>query len=113
MANRKRKNNFYLRLSDDEAYILEEKWKASGLRNRSEFFRNLLIYGYVYDVDYSVVQENNYQLQRIGNNILQILKKMNIYGDVYKEDVEEIKELLNKIWLTQESTQSKLQFKNQ
>ena len=113
MANRKRKNNFYLRLSDDEAYILEEKWKASGLRNRSEFFRNLLIYGYVYDVDYSVVQENNYQLQRIGNNILQILKRMNIYGDVYKEDVEEIKELLNKIWLTQESTQSKLQFKNQ
>lgn len=113
MANRKRKNNFYLRLSDDEAYILEEKWKASGLRSRSEFFRNLLIYGYVYDVDYSVVQENNYQLQRIGNNILQILKKMNIYGDVYKEDVEEIKELLNKIWLTQESTQSKLQFKNQ
>lgn len=113
MVNRKRKNNFYLRLSDDEAYILEEKWKASGLRNRSEFFRNLLIYGYVYDVDYSVVQENNYQLQRIGNNILQILKKMNIYGDVYKEDVEEIKELLNKIWLTQESTQSKLQFKNQ
>lgn len=113
MANRKRKNNFYLRLSDDEAYILEEKWKASGLRNRSEFFRNLLIYGYVYDVDYSVVQENNYQLQRIGNNILQILKKMNIYGDVYKDDVEEIKELLNKIWLTQESTQSKLQFKNQ
>lgn len=113
MANRKRKNNFYLRLSDDEAYILEEKWKASGLRNRSEFFRNLLIYGYVYDVDYSVVQENNYQLQRIGNNILQILKKMNIYGDVYKEDIEEIKELLNKIWLTQESTQSKLQFKNQ
>ena len=113
MANRKRKNNFYLRLSDDEAYILEEKWKASGLRSRSEFFRNLLIYGYVYDVDYSVVQENNYQLQRIGNNILQILKKMNIYGDVYKDDVEEIKELLNKIWLTQESTQSKLQFKNQ
>lgn len=113
MANRTRKNNFYLRLSDDEAYILNEKWKASGMRNRSDFLRHLLIYGYVYNVDYSIVQDNNYQLQKIGTNIMQILKKMNIYGDVYKEDVEEIKELLNKIWLTQVSTQSKLQFKNQ
>ena len=113
MANRTRKNNFYLRLSDDEAYILNEKWKASGMRNRSDFLRHLLIYGYVYNVDYSIVQDNNYQLQKIGTNIMQILKKMNIYGDVYKNDVEEIKELLNKIWLTQVSTQSKLQFKNQ
>ncbi|MBR6469751.1 MAG: plasmid mobilization relaxosome protein MobC [Lachnospiraceae bacterium] len=113
MANRTRKNNFYLRLSDDEAFILNEKWKASGMRNRSDFMRHLLIYGYVYNVDYSVVQDNNYQLQKIGTNIMQILKKMNIYGDVYKEDIEEIKELLNKIWLTQVSTQSKLQFKNQ
>ena len=113
MANRTRKNNFYLRLSDDEAFILNEKWKASGMRNRSDFMRHLLIYGYVYNVDYSVVQDNNYQLQKIGTNIMQIMKKMNIYGDVYKEDIEEIKELLNKIWLTQVSTQSKLQFKNQ
>lgn len=113
MANRTRKNNFYLRLSDDEAFILNEKWKASGMRNRSDFMRHLLIYGYVYNVDYSIVQDNNYQLQKIGTNIMQILKKMNIYGDVYKEDIEEIKELLNKIWLTQVSTQSKLQFKNQ
>ncbi len=99
MANRTRKNNFYLRLSDDEAYILNEKWKASGMRNRSDFLRHLLIYGYVYNVDYSIVQDNNYQLQKIGTNIMQILKKINIYGDVYKEDIEEIKELLNKIWL--------------
>ena len=113
MANRTRKNNIYLRLSDDEAFILNEKWKASGMRNRSDFMRHLLIYGYVYNVDYSVVQDNNYQLQKIGTNIMQILKKMNIYGDVYKEDIEEIKELLNKIWLTQVSTQSMLQFNNQ
>ena len=113
MANRTRKNNFYLRLSDDEAFILNEKWKASGMRNRSDFMRHLLIYGYVYNVDYSIVQDNNFQLQKIGTNVMQILKKMNIYGDVYKEDIEEIKELLNKIWLTQVSTQSKLQFKNQ
>ena len=83
------------------------------MRNRSDFMRHLLIYGYVYNVDYSIVQDNNYQLQKIGTNIMQILKKMNIYGDVYKEDIDEIKELLNKIWLTQVSTQSKLQFKNQ
>lgn len=113
MANRTRKHNFYLRLSEDEAYILEEKFKASGMKNRSEFFRHLLIYGYVYDVDYSVVQENNYQLQKIGTNIMQIVKKLNTYGNVYRKDIDEIKALMEEIWRTQVSTQSKLQYKNQ
>lgn len=113
MANRTRKHNFYLRLSEDEAYILEEKFKASGMKNRSEFFRHLLLYGYVYDVDYSVVQENNYQLQKIGTNIMQVVKKLNTYGNVYRKDIDEIKALMEEIWRTQVSTQSKLQYKNQ
>ena len=113
MAERTRKHEFKLRLSEDEAYILEEKFKASGMKNRSEFFRHLLLYGYVYDVDYSIVQENNYQLQKIGTNIMQVVKKLNTYGNVYRKDIDEIKALMEEIWRTQVSTQSKLQYKNQ
>jgi len=52
MSNRTRTKEIKLFLSDDERYILEEKWKASEMKSRSAFLRHLIIYGFVYDVDY-------------------------------------------------------------
>lgn len=53
MENRERQNRMTLRLSDDELYILEQKFKASNMKDRSAFLRHLIIYGYVYEVTYS------------------------------------------------------------
>ena len=46
MANRERKNELQIYLSDDEQYILEQKVKASGMRDKSSFLRHLNIYVY-------------------------------------------------------------------
>lgn len=53
MENRERQNRMTLRLSDDELYILEQKFKASNMKDRSAFLRHLIIYGYVYEVSHS------------------------------------------------------------
>ena len=37
MANRERKNELKISLSDDEQHILEQKLKASGMRDKSSF----------------------------------------------------------------------------
>ena len=47
MSNRTRKKRLLVYLSDDEKYILDEKWKLSNLKSRAAFIRNLIIYGYV------------------------------------------------------------------
>ena len=52
MANRERQNELKIYLSDDEQYILDQKWKASGMKSKSAFIRHLILYGYVYDVNY-------------------------------------------------------------
>ena len=54
MANRNRTNPMQFYLSDDEQYILTTKFKASGMKSISAFLRMLVLYGYVYDVDYSL-----------------------------------------------------------
>ena len=51
MANRERQNELKIYLSDDEQYILDQKWKASGMKSKSAFIRHLILYGYVYDVN--------------------------------------------------------------
>ena len=51
MTNRNRTNPVQFYLSDDEQYILNTKFKASGMKSMSAFLRKLILYGYVYDVD--------------------------------------------------------------
>ncbi len=53
MANRERKNELKIYLSDDEQYILEQKVKISGMKSKSTFLRHLILYGFVYEVSYN------------------------------------------------------------
>ena len=101
MANRERKNELKLYLSDDEQYILEQKVKISGMKSKSAFLRRLILYGFVYDIDYSYLRDYNAALGKIGGNLNQIAKRMNATGNVYKADVEEVKKLMKQVWDTQ------------
>ena len=107
MEKRERQNRLTLRLNDDEFYILEQKCKASNMKDKSAFLRHLIIYGYVYDIDYSELREYNVTLAKIGNNLNQIAKRMNATGNVYEADVKEVKELMKKVWHTQKSMLSR------
>lgn len=46
MANRKRTNPVQFYLDDDEQYILDEKFRLSGMKSKSAFLRKLILYGY-------------------------------------------------------------------
>ena len=107
MANRKRTNPMQFYLDDDEQYILDEKFRLSGMKSMSAFLRKLILYGYVYDVDYSYLRNYNTELGRISSNLNQIAKRINSTGNIYKEDMDEVKELMNEVWRTQKSMLSK------
>lgn len=103
MANRTRKNRNEFYLSDDEQYILEQKFKLSGMKSKAAFLRTMILYGYVYDVDYSFLQKYNTELGRISSNLNQITKRINATGNIYEQDIKETKELMNEVWRTQKS----------
>ena len=107
MAKRNRTNPVQFYLSDDEQYILNTKFKASGMKSMSAFLRKLILYGYVYDVDYSYLRNYNTELGRISSSLNQIAKRVNSTGNIYQEDIDEVKELMNKVWHTQKSMLSK------
>ena len=107
MANRKRTNPVQFYLDDDEQYILDEKFRVSGMKSKSAFLRKLILYGYVYDVDYSYLRNYNTELGRISSSLNQIAKRVNSTGNIYQEDINEVKELMNEVWRTQKSMLSK------
>lgn len=97
MANRTRTNRNEFHLNDDEQYILDEKFKLSGMKSKSAFLRKLILYGYVYDVDYSYLRTCNTELGRISSSLNQISKRINSTNHIYKEDMDEVKELMNEV----------------
>ena len=107
MANRNRTNPVQFYLDDDEQYILDEKFRLSGMKSKSAFLRKLILYGYVYDVDYSYLRNYNTELGRINSSLNQITKRINSTANIYQEDMDEVKELMNEVWHTQKSMLSK------
>ena len=107
MAKRNRTNPVQFYLNDEEQYILDRKFKLSGMKSKSAFLRKLILYGYVYDVDYSYPRNYNTELGRISSSLNQIAKRINSTGHIYQEDMDEVKELMNEVWRTQKSMLSK------
>ena len=103
MANRTRTNRNEICLDDREQYILDEKFRLSGMKSKSAFLRKLILYGYVYDVDYSFLREYNTELGRISSSLNQIAKRINSTNHIYQEDMDEVKELMKQVWHTQKS----------
>ena len=107
MANRTRNNRNEVYLTDEEQIILNEKFKLSGMKSKSAFLRQLILYGYVYDVDYSYLRAYNVELGRISSLLNQIAVRVNSTNRIYEDDMKEIKEMMEQVWHTHKSMLSK------
>ena len=77
MVKRTRNNPVQFYLNDDEQYILDAKYKASKMKSKSAFLRKLILFGFVYDVDYSYLRNYNTELGQISKSLNQIAKRIN------------------------------------
>ena len=93
--NQKKRNRgkqLNIRLNDSEIAYIKEKADYSG-KNLSEFCRQTLINGLVLKTNTELVKEVLVQLTRIGTNINQIAKAINLYkSEVTIEDYNKIRE---------------------
>ena len=102
-ANRTRKKELKIYLSDDEKYILDRKVELSRRKSISDYIRTLILYGFVYDVDYSYLRQYNETLGKISGSLNQIAKRINSTGNVYEEDMKEVKGIMEEVWRTQKA----------
>ena len=101
MNNRKRNIQIKFRVTEEERTLIEEKMKQVPTSNMEAYLRKMAIDGYIIQVDYSDIRKMTAELQKIGVNINQIAKRANATGNVYQEDIEEIKGALKEIWRLQ------------
>ena len=90
MANRVRNIVLRVPVTAQEREMIELKMQQMGTRCFS-----------------SDIKAMTAELQKIGTNINQIAKRVNASGEIYAQDIEDIKGVLNEIWLSQRSILSK------
>ena len=87
-----------IRLSQVEFEAIERKFQNSGLRSRSEVIRPLIFEGIIVRISEDELKEIHRLVNNIAGNVNQIAVRVNSTGNIYAEDISEIKEGLQKIW---------------
>ena len=101
MDGRKRTVQLKFRVTEEERALIEEKMKQIPTRNMAAYLRKIAIDGYILQVDPSDIKAMTAEIQKIGVNVNQIVRRVNSTGSAYQEDIDEIKGVLNEIWRLQ------------
>lgn len=94
----KKEKRITIRLTEDEYEKIKRKAEKINV-SVSEYVRNFLSKKEVKIVDKTSLRELIYQLQRIGVNINQMVKKVNLnHSDIeLKKEIEELEEIYKKL----------------
>ena len=96
MANRYRNNGIYLMLSDDELEILNKKYELSGCKTLRQFIMKCILEKDIFVLDMKVFKDMSTNIGRITSNVNQIAKRVNSTGIIYKDDMNDLRKLLEK-----------------
>ena len=97
---------FYV--TEDERDFIHKKMEVAKIKKQSDYLRKMACDGYILNVDFSEFRDLFASVKKAAVNINQIARRVNSTNNVYSEDVAELQERQEKIWLLLKSMQSKL-----
>ena len=100
MAKRKRNIQILFCVSPEEKKLIRRKMIESKTKNMGAYLRKMAIDGYIVNTDTTPLKKQYEEMHKIGVNINQIAKKVNTTGDLYPEEMQELKEMVKELWHT-------------
>ena len=99
MAKEKKKySRFMFCVSPEEKKLIRRKMIESKTKNMGAYLRKMAIDGYIVNTDTTPLKKQYEEMHKIGVNINQIAKKVNTTGDLYPEEMQELKEMVKELW---------------
>ena len=72
--------------------------RINGCKQLFFYLRKMAIDGYIVNTDTTPLKKQYEEMHKIGININQIAKKVNTTGDLYPEEMQELKEMVKELW---------------
>ena len=98
MAERKRNKEIHFYVTEEERKLIRRKMIESKTKNMGAYLRKMAIDGYIVNTDTTPLKKQYEEMHKIGVNINQIAKKVNTTGDLYPEEMQELKEMVKELW---------------
>lgn len=81
----------YFKVSPEEMTLIEQKMEQVGTANKRAYLRKMAVDGYVIRLDLGEMKELLRLLRSVSNNVNQIARRCNETGNLYGEDVEDLR----------------------
>ncbi|KDE62996.1 conjugal transfer protein [Fusobacterium necrophorum BFTR-2] len=94
MENRKRNIRLRFNLTDKEKELFERKKEESGAKSMSHFIRKTVLEKEIYEVNLEPLRDLYGTLSIVTSNLNQIAKRVNQTGVIYKNDIDDMRNLL-------------------
>jgi len=104
-----RKNYVQIRLNDEEKSALDRKFQLSGSQSKSRFIRLMILEGIIVHFDEEKFNKMVRDFTKAGSNINQIAMRVNSTGNIYADDVNQIRKEVEDLWRQLRYFQSQLQ----
>ena len=93
-------------LNEQGLNLIQHKMRQLRTHNFGAYAHKMLIDGYIIKVDYTEQKKLAAAVSRAASNINQICRRINSNGNLYEDDVTELKERQKEIWQLLKSSQS-------
>ena len=100
MAKRVRNIQLHFMVTEQERNFITEKMEQLGTKNLGAYLRKMAVDGYVIQLDLSDIRELVSLLRRTSNSLNQLTKRVHETGNIYSDDIEELRKSYDKLWET-------------
>lgn len=94
----KRNVQLKFRVTPSELIHIREKMEQAGIQRKGAYLRKMAMDGYVIRMDLSDVKELIRLMRINSNNLNQYAKKANETGNIYLEDIKDLKQQQEELW---------------
>ena len=96
MANRVRTERLEIKLTKEEKEFFQAKMKQAKCKSMNHFLRKCVLEKEIYVVDLKPFNELQELLANATNNLNQIARRVNSTGVIYKDDINDMREDIEK-----------------
>lgn len=101
MQNRKRNVQIKFWVTEEERELIKLRMSQLSTQRIGAYMRKMAINGLIIYTDMTDIKETNRELHSIGVNVNQIARRVNETNSIYKDDIAELKNYMDKIWKQQ------------
>ena len=91
MANRLRKNDIHVMVTDEEKELFKRKLEISKSKSMGHFIRKCVLESPIFVIDMNIFRKLQTLIGKNSSNLNQIAKRVNSTGIIYREDIEDLK----------------------